>query len=84
MTHPYGSDPNGPDPNAPAPGGFQFGIGTIISGVMIVLGLFVLLRLLMRPGEPLTGTVPVDIAFGLFFLARGAIHFRNAHRGTRM
>ncbi len=53
----------------------KFGPGAIISAVMIILGLFVAGRLLVRPGQPLTGTVLLDVAFALFFIARGAIYF---------
>ena len=59
------------------------GVGAVISGVMMALGLFVAGRLLMRPGDPLTGTVLVDIAFAVFFLARGAIYFWTMRRRSR-
>jgi hypothetical protein len=58
-------------------------IVAIISGVMVVLGLFVLGRLLVRPDQPLTGTRVLDMAFGLFFVARGAIHFWTIRRRAR-
>ena len=58
-------------------------IGLIVSGVMIALGLFVLGRVLGRPDQPLTGTRVLDIAFGLFFVARGAIYFWTMRRRTR-
>ena len=51
------------------------GVGAVISGVMIILGLFVAGRLLVRPEQPLTGTVLLDAAFALFFIARGAVYF---------
>ncbi len=55
-------------------------IGRVISSVMIGLGSFVLLRLLVRSDQPLTGTVMIDVAFGLFFIARGAISFWTMRR----
>ena len=55
----------------------------IISSVMIILGVFVLTRLLVRPGQPLTGTPLLDLAFGLFLIARGAVHFWTVRRRSR-
>ena len=65
------------------PAGPRYGIGAIISGAMVVLGVFVLARLLLRPDQPITGTRVLDIAFGLFFIARGAIYFWTVRRRTR-
>ena len=59
-------------------------IGGIISGVMIALGVFVLGRLLLRPDEPLTGQVMLDVAFGLFFIGRGAVYFWTVRRRARL
>jgi hypothetical protein len=55
----------------------------IISGVMAALGLFVLGRLVMQPDQPLTGTRVLDLAFGLFFVARGAVYFWTVRRRAR-
>lgn len=59
------------------------GIRTAISGVMIVLGLFVAGRLFVRPDQPLTGTVVLDAAFAFFFLARGTLYFWTMKRRSR-
>ena len=61
------------------------GIGTraVISGVMIVLGLVIAVRLFVRPDQPLTGTVVLDAAFAFFFLARGALYFWTMRRRSR-
>jgi len=66
-----------------APGSPRLSIALIISSVMIILGVFVLARLLVRPGQPLTGTPLLDLAFGLFFIARGAVHFWTVRRRSR-
>jgi hypothetical protein len=55
--------------------GARFAFGAVISAIMIALGLFVGTRLLARPDAPLTGTVLLDAAFALFFVARGAVYF---------
>ena len=61
----------------------KLGVGAVISGIMIALGLFVAGRLLVRPEQPLTGTVLLDAAFALFFIARGALYFWTVRRRTR-
>ena len=61
----------------------RYGVGAIISAVMIILGLFVGGRLLVRPQQPLTGTVLLDAAFALFFVARGAIYFWTVRLRSR-
>ena len=61
----------------------KIGAGAVISGIMFALGLFVALRLVVRPDDPLTGAVAVDIAFALFFLARGALYFWTMRRRAR-
>jgi len=58
----------------------KIGVGAVISGIMFALGVFVAVRLLVRPEEPLTGSVAVDIAFALFFMARGALYFWTMRR----
>ena len=62
----------------------KFGPGAIISAVMIILGLFVAGRLLVRPKQPLTGTLMLDAAFALFFIARGAIYFWTQRLRSRV
>ena len=61
----------------------RLGFRAVISLVMIALGLFLAVRLLVRPGEPLTSSVALDIAFSVFFVARGAIHFWTVRRRAR-
>jgi hypothetical protein len=61
----------------------KIGLGAVISGIMFALGVFVGVRLLVRPGDPLTGAVGVDIAFALFFMARGALYFWTVRRRAR-
>lgn len=58
--------------------------GALVSSVMVVLGAFVLIRLIVRAEAPLTGTPMLDVAFGLFFIARGVIHFWTARRRSRL
>ena len=65
----------------PAP---RLSVGAVIGSVMIALGIFVVGRLVVRPDEPLTGTPLLDIAFGLFFIARGAIYFWTLRRRSRV
>ena len=55
----------------------------VISGVLIGLGLFIVGRLMMRPDQPLTGTVVLDAAFAIFFLTRGALYFWMKRRRSR-
>ena len=62
----------------------RFSIGLFISGVMIALGIFVLGRLLINPAQPLTGTVMIDFAFGVFFIARGAVHLWTIRRRSQI
>ena len=62
----------------------KIGPAAVISAVMIVLGLFVAGRLLVRPEQPLTGTVLLDAAFALFFIARGAIYFWTLRLRSRV
>ena len=69
-----------PPPRRSRPAGT---IGSVIGTVMIILGAFVLVRLLLRGGAPLTGTPLLDVAFGLFFIARGALYFWSVRRRMR-
>ena len=61
----------------------RLGFRAIVSAVMIALGLFLAVRLFVRPGQPLTSAVALDIAFAVFFLARGALYFWTARRRAR-
>ena len=61
----------------------RLGFRAVISLVMMALGLFLAIRLLVRPGQPLTNSVTLDIAFAVFFLARGALHFWTVRRRAR-
>ena len=61
----------------------RLGFRAIISAVMIALGLFLAIRLLLRPGQPLTSAVALDIAFAVFFLGRGAIYFWTVRQRAR-
>ena len=61
----------------------RVGVGSVISRVMIGLGIFVAGRLLMRPDEPLTGSALLDGAFALFFIARGVLYFWTQRRQAR-
>ena len=78
---PSRDDPVMTPPERPPPR--RFTIGSVIGSVMIVLGAFVLVRLLLRGGAPLTGTPMLDIAFGLFFIARGGLYFWSMRRRMR-
>lgn len=69
-----------PPPPSTRPG---LAVGTVLSSIMILLGVFVLLRLLVRAGDPLTGSPMLDIAFGVFFIGRGAVQFWSVRRRMR-
>ena len=86
VPHDEGMTPTRDDPVTTPPqrpGLPGFGIGMMLSGIMILLGVFVLGRLLARGGQPLTGTVALDLAFGLFFVARGSLAVWAARRRAR-
>ena len=48
--------------------------------IMVGLGAYIALRLLWMGGAPLTGTRWLDVAFGAFFVFRGALNIRSARR----
>ena len=52
-------------------------IGLIIGGVMTGLGVWIAVRLLVMRAAPLTGTLGLDLAFAVFFVARGLIQYRR-------
>ena len=89
MTAPHddGMTPSRDDPVTTPPPPRSTGpaltIGTILSSIMILLGVFVLGRLVVRGGEALTGAPMLDVAFGLFFIARGALQFWSVRRRMR-
>ena len=58
-------------------------IGALISGVMIALGAFIIGRLLVRQGDPLTPSPMLDLAFGVFVIGRGAVYFWTVRRRSR-
>lgn len=58
-------------------------IGTVLGGIMMAIGAFIIGRLVVRGDAPLTGQPLLDVAFGLFFLARGALHFWSLRRRMR-
>ena len=52
----------------------------VIGLIMVGLGAYIALRLLWMGGAPLTGTRWLDVAFGAFFVFRGALNIRSARR----
>ena len=48
-------------------------IGLGIGAIMAALGVYIALRALMSGGTPLTGTLGLDLAFAVFFIARGGL-----------
>ena len=78
---PSRDDPVTTPPPRQAPVGMA--IGRMLSGLMLLLGVFVLARLLIRPRDPLTPSIALDIAFGLFFVGRGALYFWSVRRRPR-
>jgi len=51
---------------------------------MSLLGLYIGGRVLFTESPPLTGTLALDLAFAVFFIARGALayaRFRRAQQG---
>ena len=88
MTAPHdeGMTPSRDDPvTTPPPRGGKplLAVGTILSVIMILLGAFVLGRLLARPDDPMMPSPMLDIAFGLFFMGRGAVQYWSVRRRMR-
>ena len=50
--------------------------------VLIGLGSFVALRLLWTRGEPLSGSLALDLGFVALFLLRGVMNIRAGRRAT--
>lgn len=44
---------------------------------MAGLGVYIALRALMAGGTPLTGSLGLDLAFAVFFIARGGLQYRR-------
>jgi hypothetical protein len=44
---------------------------------MAALGVYIALRALAFGGPPLTGTLALDLAFAVFFIARGGLQYRR-------
>ena len=80
---PSRDDPVMTPPPPPRPPRGALTIGSILGGIMTAIGAFILLRLIVRGGEPITGTLLLDVAFGLFFIARGALHLLKLRRHLR-
>ncbi len=60
-------------PQRPVAGAVGLGIGFI----MAALGVFVGLRATLFQAPPLTGTLAMDLAFAVFFIARGGLQYRR-------
>lgn len=52
-------------------------IGLGIGFIMAALGVFIGLRVTMFQDAPLTGTLAMDLAFAVFFIARGGLQYRR-------
>lgn len=63
-----------------APSAARIGLG--IGAIMIALGLYVAIRVLLAGEPPLTGSLALDVAFGVFFVARGALAYRRWRRSN--
>ena len=86
LPHDEGTTPSRDDPvmtPPPPPSSPLLTVGKVLGAIMIVLGAFVLVNLLVRGGDPITGTPLLDFAFGLFFIARGALYFWTVRRRMR-
>ena len=57
-------------------------VGLAIGAVMVALGVYITGRIVLAGLPPLTGTAWLDLAFGVFFVARGALAYgrwKRAH-----
>lgn len=52
-------------------------LGLGIGAVMAALGVYIALRALVVGGAPLTGSLGLDLAFAVFFIARGGLQYRR-------
>lgn len=61
----------------------RVGFTTILGVLMMGLGTVVLVRLMLRGGEPLTPSLWLDLLFAAFFLVRGGMHLRRRQVRSR-
>lgn len=52
-------------------------LGLGIGAIMAALGAYIALRALVFRETPLTGTLALDLAFAVFFIARGGLQYRR-------
>jgi hypothetical protein len=52
-------------------------LGLAIAAAMAGLGVYILVRLLVLDGAPLTGTREIDFAFAAFFFLRAGLQVRR-------
>ncbi len=52
-------------------------LGLGIGAVMTALGIWIGLRALTTEDAPLTGSLGLDLAFAVFFIARGGLQYRR-------
>jgi hypothetical protein len=52
-------------------------LGLGIGAIMAALGAYIALRVLALGETPLTGTLALDLAFAVFFIARGGLQYRR-------
>lgn len=77
-TPPEGS--SGSSPGAPSPGSAR--VRLAIGAAMTALGFYIGGRVLLTEAPPLTGTLALDLAFAVFFVARGALAYARFRRAT--
>ncbi|MCC6930139.1 MAG: hypothetical protein IT359_14235 [Gemmatimonadaceae bacterium] len=75
------TDPHAPPPpSSPVSASSAARAGLVIAALMCVLGLFVGGRVLLTDSPPLTGTRALDVAFAVFFVARGGLAYGRFRR----
>ncbi len=62
----------------PSPTTTRIGLG--IGALMIAMGVYIAGRLVLAHGAPITGTTGLDVAFAVFFTARGALQVQRWRR----
>ena len=72
------TSPSNLPPSAPPPASARLAL--VIGGVMTLLGLYIAARVLLTEAPPLTGTLALDLAFAVFFVARGALAYARFRR----
>jgi hypothetical protein len=55
-------------------------VGLVIGAIMVALGVYIALRVLATGAPPLTGALWLDLAFGFFFVVRGALAYARWRR----